>query len=261
MNLQITGALFILLASLGVSFIFSAHADEPLRDVKYDTKHERNVLDFWPPLEEVESAPAFVFFHGGGFRQGDKSQLERHRKGTLKAHREAGYAVVSVNYPFLAKGMDYENIAHHCARAMQFIRSKSKDWKIDPDRIACGGVSAGALISELLAYHDDFADPKSDDKVTQQSSRPQVVVSIMQPIGTQEFALRFMDKGEAPLYIYSNASPNDRLHPPKQAMLIRDKAKALGIPVEAFGGGRNSLPEKKDWLKAQMDFCEKHLAK
>lgn len=244
-----------------IATTLTASADDVQRDVEYDTKHTRNVLDFYPPDKELQAAPVLVFFHGGGFRQGDKSVIERHRKGTLDAHLKAGYAVVSVNYPFLGKGMDYEKIAHHCARAIQFIRSKSEEWKIDPKRIVCGGVSAGALISEFLAYHDDFANPTSKDSVERQSSRPQVVVSIMQPIGTQEFALRFMDKGEAPLFIYSNASPKDRIHPPQQAMLIRDKAKSLSIPVEAFGGGRNTLPEKKDWLKAQMDFCKKHLPK
>jgi len=37
-----------------------AAAAEPKRDVKYDTKHERKVLDFWPALKEGEPAPDFV---------------------------------------------------------------------------------------------------------------------------------------------------------------------------------------------------------
>lgn len=238
---------------------------EVLRDVKYDTKHERNVLDFWPPKDatkkETQAAPVYIFFHGGGFRNGDKSSLERNRKDSLQRYREAGYAVVSCNYPFLGKDMDYESIAHHCARAIQFVRSQSKAWKIDPKRVVCGGVSAGALISEFLGYHDDFANPASEDPVEKLSSRAQLVVSIMQPIGTEQFAIRFMEKGEAPLFIYSNASPNDRIHPPRQAILIRDKARKLGIPVEAYGSGRNELPRTKDWLKAQLAFCEKHLNK
>lgn len=232
------------------------------RDVKYDTKHERNVLDFFPALKSDGPAPVYVFFHGGGFRQGDKSMLERHRKKTLEMYRAAGFAVVSCNYPFLGKGMDYEKIAQHCARAVQFVRSKSNDWKIDPERVCCGGVSAGALISEFLGYHDDFANPTSKNKVAQQSSRAQVVLSIMQPIGTQEFAIRFMDKGEAPIFIYSSASPSDRLHPPAQAQLIYDKAKELKIPAALYGSNRNALPQLpkgKSWREAQLEFCKKHL--
>lgn len=254
---MIRSVLVLLLVTLGL-----ATAAEPLRDVKYDDKHERNVLDFWPALKSDNAAPVFVWFHGGGFRNGDKTQLEKKRKVAIDTYRKAGYAVVSCNYPFLAKDMDYRQIAHHCARAVQFIRSKSEDWKIDPKRLCCGGVSAGALISEFLGYHDDFADPKSKDLVTRQSSRPSVVVSIMQPIGTQDFALRYMDQGEAPLFIYSDARPGDRIHPPQQAILLHQKAKALGIPCVVHGGGRNDLPKiegGKSFLELQLEFCQKHL--
>jgi poly(3-hydroxybutyrate) depolymerase len=237
---------------------------EPKRDIAYDTKHERNVLDFWPAPKSDEPAPVLIWFHPGGFRDGDKSQLEKNRRSMLQAYRNAGYAVVSCNYPFLSDDIDHLEIARHCARAVQFVRSKATDWNIDSHRLCCGGVSAGALISEFLAYHDNFADPSARDVISRQSSRPAVVISIMQPRGTEEFALRFMDKGEAPIFIYSDAKPSDRIHPPWAAIMLRDKAQELGIPCVAFGGGRNKLPtvEKgKTWLELQLEFCQKHLAK
>lgn len=243
--------------------VLAADGATPERDVEYDTKHERNVLDFWPALSEEAPAPVLVYFHGGGFRNGDKSQLEKNRSSMIETYREAGYAVVSCNYPFLSEDMDYLEIATHCARAVQFVRSKAGDWNLDAERLCCCGVSAGALISEFLGYHDDFADPESEDVVARESSRPAVVASIMQPIGTKEFATRFMDKGEAPLFIYSNAKPDDRIHPPWAAMMIRDKAKELDIPCVAYSGGRNKLPEVeegKTWLELQLEFCQKHLA-
>jgi predicted peptidase len=255
-------SLSILLLSLALVAPSFAKAGDPKRDVKYDTKHERNVLDFWPALKGDKPAPVFVWFHGGGFRSGDKNQLEKHRKATMDSYRKAGFAVVCCNYPFLGKDMDYREIAIHCARSVQFIRSKSKEWNLDPKRLCCSGVSAGALISEFLGYHDDFADPKAKDIVAHQSSRPAVVMSVMQPIGTQEFALRYMDKGEAPLFIYSNASPKDRIHPPSEAILLRDKAKEVGIPCVAYGGERNTIPkvpQGKNWLELQLQFCLKHM--
>ncbi len=242
----------------------SAFAAEPLRDVKYDTKHERNVLDFWPAKKSDKPAPVYVWFHGGGFRNGDKRQIERNKSQTLKAYHQAGYAVVSCNYPFLGKDMEYRDIVSHCARAVQFVRSKSKAWNIDPARLCCGGISAGALISQFLGYHDDFADPKSSDPVAQQSSRPAVVIGLMQPIGTQEFAIRYMDKGEAPLFIYSHASPRDLIHPPAMAKKIHQKAKELGIPTELFGNTKNDLPQLpkgQTRIGLQLAFCNKHLPK
>lgn len=237
-------------------------APEPKRDVRYDVKHERNVLDFWPALKAEKPAPVYVWFHGGGLRTGDKSQLEKNRSATISAFREAGYAVVSCNYPFLSDQIDYKEIAQHCASSVQFIRSKEGDWNIDPKRVVCSGVSAGALISEFLGYHDDFANPDAKNPISRQSSRPQVVVSVIQPRGTKESVLKLMDKGEAPIFIYSNAPPSDRIHPPWAAVMMRDKAKKLGIPCVALGGGRNQLPRPakgKNWLELQLEFCQSHL--
>ncbi len=260
---QGTAIAVAIMTLMGCDYV-RAGDSEPKRDIKYDTKHERNVLDFWPAPASDDPAPVYVWFHGGGFKNGDKSQLEKNRKSTIDAHRKAGYAVVACNYPFLSDDIDYLGIAKHCARAVQFVRSKTKEWNIDPERLVCSGVSAGALISEFLGYHDDFANPKSEDAVSRQSSRPRVVVSIMQPIGTEQFALRFMDKGEAPIFIYSDADPSDRIHPPSAAIMLRDKAMKLGIPCVALGGGRNKLPKVADgttWLEQQLEFCQKHLWK
>ncbi len=58
-----------------------------------------------------------------------------------------------------------------CARAIQFVRYKAKDYNIDPKRIASYGSSAGAGTSVWLAFHDDLADPKSADPVLRESSR------------------------------------------------------------------------------------------
>ena len=235
-------------------------------NIRYSSDHKRNVLDFYPPQSAKKSnpAPLFVWFHGGGFRQGDKASIGRGGGKMLKAYREAGYAVASCNYPFLdiKKGMGYLEIMGHCGRAMQFIRSKASEWGIDPNKICVGGASAGALISEWLAYSDDLASTDSKDAVQRLSSRPNVAISHMQPLGTDMLAEPFMDKGEAPLFIYSNSPSSDRLHHPKYAELIRDRAKQLKIPCVAVGGGRNSLPkpaEGKTWLSLQLEFCAKHL--
>ena len=47
------------------------------------------------------------------------------------------------------------------ARAIQFLRTKAKEWNFNPARIAVIGGSAGAASSLWLAYHDDMADPKA----------------------------------------------------------------------------------------------------
>jgi acetyl esterase/lipase len=58
-----------------------------------------------------------------------------------------------------------------CARALQTIRSKAKEWKIDPKRIGSTGSSAGACASLWIAFHDDLAKPDSSDPIERESTR------------------------------------------------------------------------------------------
>ena len=250
-------ALLVVVWCSAVSF-----AAEPQRDIAYDTKHERDVLDFWPALDEEGPVPVFVWFHGGGFQSGDKSEFEKNRSAMLQAYQEAGFAVASCNYPLLSEDIDHLEIARHCARAIQFIRSQSDSWKIDADRIVCGGASAGAIISEYLAYQDDFVILESDDVVAQMSSRPNVVVSLWQPWRTKEIIIPLMDAGEAPVFLYSNAPPKDKIHPPWAAKVVYEKAQKLGVPTSVYGGDRNQLPQVDagtTWLNLSVEFCQKHL--
>jgi hypothetical protein len=247
------------------AFAYSAsgsYGDEPIRDVAYDIKHDRDVLDFWPPVVADGPSPIFVWFHGGGFQTGDKSEFEKNRSAMLDAYRKAGFAVASCNYPLLSEDIDHLEIARHCARAIQFVRSQSEDWKVDTDRIVCGGASAGAIISEYLAYHDDYAILESDDEVSRMSSRPNVVVSLWQPWRTKEIIIPLMDTGEAPVFLYSNAPPKDKIQPPWAAKVVYEKAQKLGVPALLYGGDRNELPQVDagaTWLDLSIEFCQKYL--
>jgi acetyl esterase len=132
--------------------------------------HERNVLDLWaakPSAGSGDCRPVVVFFHGGGFRSGDKSSVPA---WLVTRCLEAGISVASANYrlsqtaPFPAPMLDG-------ARAIQFMRFNAKELGIDPTRIAACGSSAGAGIALWVGFHDDLADPRSDDPIARQSSR------------------------------------------------------------------------------------------
>ncbi|HZE97951.1 MAG TPA: alpha/beta hydrolase [Planctomycetota bacterium] len=208
-------------------------------DEKYDTKHERNVLDFWAAKSD-KPAPLVVWFHGGGFTQGDKRQIVD-RDNVVGGLLAKGVSVASCNYPFL-KDASYEQIMVHCARAIQFLRSKAKEWNFDPARIGVAGASAGALISEWLGYHADLAKPGSADPVEQLSSVASAVGGIQQPMGTDELVRPLMKTGGAPLFLFTTAAESDSVHHPKYAKLMKARADELKIPVEIYGGPKNDLP-------------------
>ena len=227
-------------------------------NVAYDTKHKRNVLDFWKASSE-KPTPVVIFFHGGGFRGGDKKQIRKNP--IVGKFLGAGVSFAACNYPFL-KDASYLEIMHHCARAVQFLRSRGKEWNIDGKRIGAFGGSAGALISEWLAYADDRRSPKSADPVLKLSSKVTVAGGLWQPIGSEPLVMRFMRKGGAPLFLYTNAPPSDRVHHPDNAKRVKAKADKLGIPAVMYGGSKNDIPappKGQTPTEAQLVFFCKHL--
>jgi acetyl esterase/lipase len=229
------------------------------KDVQYDTKHERNVLDFYQADSET-ATPVVVYFHGGGFRGGDKGHVTRGGGKLLKKFLETGVSVASCNYPFL-KDANYLTIMQHCGRSIQFIRSKPKEWNIDPEYFGAYGVSAGALISEWVAYSPDIAKHDSNDPVDRLSKSLVVAGAHLQPMGT-EAALRIMKKGGPPLFVYANSRSSDKVHDPKYSKMIKQQADELGIPAALVGGGQNDIPTPPndvDPLDLQVRFFVKYL--
>lgn len=128
--------------------------------------HERHVIDFWQ-AESDKPTPLFVWIHGGGFRGGDKASIPG---DLLNLCLQAGISCASINYR-LSGHAPYPAQMHDSARAIQFLRTKAAAWKLDPKRFAAGGGSAGSGISQWIGFHDEMAQPDSEDPVSRQSTR------------------------------------------------------------------------------------------
>ncbi len=134
--------------------------------------HERQVLDFWRAKTDTP-APLVLCIHGGGWQGGDKSGYA----GAVKQFLDKGISVAAINYRYVKNGVEkkveppVKAPLEDAARALQFIRSKAKEWNIDKKRIGATGGSAGGCSSLWLALHKDMADPKSDDPVARESTR------------------------------------------------------------------------------------------
>jgi arylformamidase len=146
--------------------------DPTYRDVSYGP-HERNNLDVWL-TKSNKPAPLVIFIHGGGWAGGDKADVPAKLVAAMLAQ---GVSVASINYR-------YSTIAplpapvHDAARAVQFLRSKAGEWKLDAKRFGAYGISAGGCTTLWLACHDDLADPRSNDLVARESTRLQCAVAM-----------------------------------------------------------------------------------
>ena len=135
-------------------------------NVKYG-KDERNIFDIWLAKSD-KPTPLAIYIHGGGFRAGSKEKLS---KDALKQLLKAGISFASINYRYLTIDTPLPTSHHDARRALQFMRSKAKEWNIDKSRVAAFGGSAGAQICMWLAYSDEMAKPKSKDPIERESTR------------------------------------------------------------------------------------------
>ncbi|MBL8291486.1 MAG: alpha/beta hydrolase [Bryobacterales bacterium] len=154
-------------------------------DVRYGP-HERNVLDLW--LAKTPGRhPLVIYYHGGGFRAGDKRTINVELLDKLL---RSGISVAAVNYR-LTNVAPYPAQMQDGARALQFLRLHAKQYKLDGKRVGAFGGSAGSGISQWLAYHDDLADKKNSDRVLRQSTR----LSAVGPFNAQaSYDPRFIGK-------------------------------------------------------------------
>lgn len=141
-------------------------------DVAYGP-HPKQVMHFWK-AESDKPTPVLFFIHGGGWSGGARLSGV---VPLLNPLLEKGISVASVEYRFIVEATadgvvpPVKGPLTDAARALQFLRSKAGEWGIDKEKIGASGGSAGACTSLWLAFHDDLADPTSEDPVARESSR------------------------------------------------------------------------------------------
>jgi len=90
---------------------------------------------------------ALVYFHGGGFMVGD---LDTEHSQCLDHAEEAGCVVVSVAYR-LAPEFPFPAAHEDAWAALRWVAANADALRVDPERLAVGGGSAGATLAAGVA--------------------------------------------------------------------------------------------------------------
>ncbi len=132
--------------------------------------HDRNVFDLWkakPAQGPDARTPVVIFFHGGAFRTGDKSHVPA---SLIEDCLAEGISVASANYRLSGTAA--------FPRRCSTVRGRSSSSGKTPT--SWGSTRPGspppaarpARASHFgSGFHDDLADPRSDDPIARQSSR------------------------------------------------------------------------------------------
>lgn len=151
-----------------------------LSDLPYAALDPAEQLDLYLPAAGARPAPLLIWIHGGGWRTGDKSQITGFAGSSIKAPPPGpcrdivqvqvpdlaellakGYAVAAVNYRLT---QDPVAAAQDAKAAVRFLRANAQRLRLDPDRFAAWGDSAGGYSALILAVttgrRTAFDDPR-----------------------------------------------------------------------------------------------------
>lgn len=116
-------------------------------DVPYASQSKSQVLDIYLPSEGDGPFPTLVFVHGGAFVFGQKRDTQFLHAIEGINH---GYAVVSVEHR-LGFEAQFPAALFDVKAALRFLRANAVTYKLDGDRFAVGGDSAGGYYAVMAA--------------------------------------------------------------------------------------------------------------
>lgn len=124
----------------------TSHIKRKFLDIPYAHLSPAQKLDIYLPSHKKGPFPVIMAFHGGAFMDCDKADLQIL---PMLEGLERGYAVVSVNYR-LSGEANFPAQVQDAKAAVRWIRGNAVQYKLNPDKIAAWGGSAGGYLSTML---------------------------------------------------------------------------------------------------------------
>ncbi|MCA9532891.1 MAG: alpha/beta hydrolase fold domain-containing protein [Myxococcales bacterium] len=140
-----------------------------------------DLVDLFVPNDLTAPAPLFLFFHGGGFTGGSRTQVYGGSSAAdLRALVDAGVVYATADYRLLSEP-DADGVIKPLQDGqvcLQYLRLHAEELGIDPTRVVVAGSSAGAGLSLWLGTASELAVRNHENPVLRQSSRVSGVVAL-----------------------------------------------------------------------------------
>ncbi|HTV18896.1 MAG TPA: alpha/beta hydrolase [Polyangiaceae bacterium] len=202
--------------------------DEPevARDWWVKNVHNPSLTAFLPPPAKATGA-AVVIAPGGGFRE---LVFDAEGKQPGEYLSQLGVAAFALKYRLPGeKDSPYtrDDVRADAYRALRLVRSRAKEWGIDPERVGVLGFSAGGDLVSMIAYAPGKGDPSAPDPIDRLDGKP-------------SFQMLIYPGGKVPDVVPKDAPPafllvasDDESNCDDTTLELYTKLHAAGVPVEA----------------------------
>jgi acetyl esterase/lipase len=123
-------------------------------DIPYAQVSAAEKLDIYLPDEGEGPFPVIVAIHGGAFMGCDKADVQ---VLPMLEGLKRGYAVVSINYR-LSWEAKFPALVFDAKAAVRWIRANAEQYRLNPDKIAAWGGSAGGYLASMLGTTAGIAE-------------------------------------------------------------------------------------------------------
>ena len=206
--------------------------------------------DLYLPTEKGGTLGLILFIHGGAWTSGDKATYQPAIKSVAT---DFGYAAASINYRFLSADVTMQDILNDVNAAVSAIYDRAKAEGYTLNKMITTGMSAGAHLALMYAYHTpadakikpvavasqcaptDLSDPNFyADGMMFQNSYLQLVASVIGQNATNETIAQYTAQ-YSPVTYASTAVPTIIAHGQKDNIVPYSNAVALDAALTANG--------------------------
>jgi acetyl esterase/lipase len=115
---------------------------------------KKYLLDIYLRAGTKNNLPLIVWIHGGAWMMNDKYADMGYMTNTVKGFIDSGYALASIDYRHSTTAIFPAQI-QDCNAAVEFLYQHAAEYKLDKNRIAVIGFSAGGHLASLLALSNN----------------------------------------------------------------------------------------------------------
>jgi len=115
---------------------------------------QKHLLDIYLPANAGPHTPLVVWIHGGAWMLNDKYADMGYMRETIRGFLDKGYALASIDYRYSTTAVFPAQI-QDCAQALEFLYQHADQYRLDRNRIALIGFSAGGHLASLVGLSNN----------------------------------------------------------------------------------------------------------